>query len=291
MKLFLMTIATALAMQAANVTLKWTGPVGTYDVYRGVNACAPNTVFAKIATNVTSPYVDLAPPPGIYCYGVVVTVNGASSSLSGTAVGSASVLPDQPTVTVTVQPGGAIVTWTGPAGSYDVFRAPGACAPTSVFAKIAPGATSPFTDSGLTAGVYCYGVAVTVNGVTSVLSGPAIASATIPPGQPILTITIATGGARLDPTTPISTWSGTLVAPWTGAIIDGAGKTWPARIGRLNGQLCLTWQPIPGAPMTTCDLSTVTNLVAIIEAVPGLPAPTCLQQDLKYPTFPQYCGV
>jgi hypothetical protein len=70
----------------------------------------------------------------------------------------------QPTPTSSTIP----LSWTGPAGTYTLQRAPVTNGTPGTFAPIYTGTTASYTDGGLTFNTtYAYRVAVTVNGATS----------------------------------------------------------------------------------------------------------------------------
>lgn len=66
-----------------------------------------------------------------------------------------------------------IVSWTDPntgltGQTYSVYRAPGLCSGTPVFAKIATGLTQKtFTDPSVAPGLYCYTATVSANSIES----------------------------------------------------------------------------------------------------------------------------
>ena len=63
-----------------------------------------------------------------------------------------------------------VLTWTASpdGGVVTVYRAPGACSTSSVFASIASGvAVNTYTDSTVTVGSFCYQVTTVVTGVES----------------------------------------------------------------------------------------------------------------------------
>ena len=75
----------------------------------------------------------------------------------------------------------AILTWTdtlNPTGTtYSVYRAPGLCSGTPVFAKLATGLTAmTYTDSTVTPGNFCFAVTATSNGVESAQSNSVLGS-------------------------------------------------------------------------------------------------------------------
>jgi len=58
-------------------------------------------------------------------------------------------------------------------GAVTIYRAPGACSASSVFASISSGVTAnTYTDSTVTVGSFCYQVTTIVNGVESLPSNP-----------------------------------------------------------------------------------------------------------------------
>lgn len=74
----------------------------------------------------------------------------------------------------------AVLTWTdtlNPTGTtYNIYRAPGLCSGTPVFAKLASGVTAlTYTDSTVTTGNYCFTVTATFSGVESAQASPALA--------------------------------------------------------------------------------------------------------------------
>ncbi len=89
----------------------------------------------------------------------------------------------------------ATVSWSdalNPVGSttYSVYRAPGLCSGTPVFAKIATGLTAlTFKDSTVTPGNFCFTVTATVGGVESAQAVPVLA--TVPAFSPTgVTVTV-----------------------------------------------------------------------------------------------------
>lgn len=85
------------------------------------------------------------------------------------------------------------LTWQHPATdvTYNVYRAPGGCTGTPAFSKIntAPVTAKSYEDMGLDAGVYCYTVRASREGVESVNSN--LAGATVAP--PVITPDAPTG--------------------------------------------------------------------------------------------------
>lgn len=83
----------------------------------------------------------------------------------------------------------ATLAWTdtlNPTGTtYTVYRAPGLCSGSPVFAKLATGlATTNYVDSTVTPGNYCYQVSATFNGMESAPSNQAPAPVpSFPPTQ------------------------------------------------------------------------------------------------------------
>lgn len=64
-----------------------------------------------------------------------------------------------------------------PGVTYSVYRAPGLCSGTPVFAKLASAlTTTTYQDTTVTPGNYCYSVTATVEGMESPQSAPAPAS-------------------------------------------------------------------------------------------------------------------
>jgi len=60
--------------------------------------------------------------------------------------------------------------------TYNVYRAPGLCSGSPVFAKLATGiATLTYVDSTVTPGNYCYSVSATAGGVESAQATPVLA--------------------------------------------------------------------------------------------------------------------
>jgi hypothetical protein len=75
----------------------------------------------------------------------------------------------------------ATLTWQdalNPAGTtYNVYRAPGLCSGSPVFAKMATGiAAKTYQDTTVVPGPYCYAVSATFNGVESAQSNTAAAN-------------------------------------------------------------------------------------------------------------------
>lgn len=89
----------------------------------------------------------------------------------------------------------ATLSWSdalNPSGSttYSVYRAPGLCSGTPVFAKLATGLTVlTFKDTTVTPGNFCFAITATVGGVESAQSTPVLA--TVPAFSPTnVTVTV-----------------------------------------------------------------------------------------------------
>ena len=71
-----------------------------------------------------------------------------------------------------------VLTWTASVdgGAVTVYRAPGACSASSVFASVTTGVTAnTYTDSAISVGTYCYQITTVVNGTESLPSNQATA--------------------------------------------------------------------------------------------------------------------
>lgn len=86
-----------------------------------------------------------------------------------------------------------VLAWTDPnvgltGQTYSVYRAPGLCSGTPVFAKLATAvAAKTYTDAGVAPGLYCYTVTVTAASVESAQAVPS--GATVGP-QAVTTLSI-----------------------------------------------------------------------------------------------------
>jgi len=191
------------------VTLSWS-PVATatsYNVYYATSSGVTKASGTKL-TGVSSPAVQTGLAAGTGYYYVVTAVNATGESAASVQV-AATTLPALPSPTAPAAPAGvsavgganqATISWPAVAGaaSYNVYWSTASGVTKASGTKIA-GATSPYVQTGLSAGTSYYYIVTALNSVGE-SAGSNVASASTSPAAPALpsapTGASATGGAN-----------------------------------------------------------------------------------------------
>ncbi len=187
------------------VSLSWTAVSGatSYNIYWATSTGVTPATGTQIA-NATSPFVQTGLTAGTTYYYVVTAVNsvgeGAPSTEASATPTSTPAVPATPTgVTATAGNNQVTISWTAVSGatSYNIYWSTTAGVTPSTGTAIT-NATSPYVQTGLTAGTTYYYVVTAANGVgesapsTEVSATPTSAPA-VPPAP---TGVVATGGTN-----------------------------------------------------------------------------------------------
>ncbi|HEX9078997.1 MAG TPA: fibronectin type III domain-containing protein [Desulfuromonadaceae bacterium] len=191
------------------VTISWPAVSGatSYNIYYSTTSGVTVATGTKIA-GATSPAVQTGLSAGATYYYIVTAVNSVGESAASVQVAATTLTP-APTPTAPAAPTGVAATggadqvtlsWTAVSGatSYNVYWSTAPGVTTTTGTKIA-GATSPYVQTGLSAGTAYYYVVTAVNSVgESVASAQATATTNAPPAAVPAAPTgvTATGGTQ-----------------------------------------------------------------------------------------------
>ncbi|HEY4743888.1 MAG TPA: fibronectin type III domain-containing protein, partial [Desulfuromonadaceae bacterium] len=192
---------------ANQATISWSAVTGatSYNLYRSTTAGVTTANGTKIAA-VTSPYVNTGLSAGTTYYYIVTAVNNvgestASAQVSATTNAPPPAVPAAPTgVSATGGANQVSVSWSAASGatSYNLYWSATAGVTTATGTKIS-GVTSPYVQTGLTAGTAYYYVVTAVN-VSGESPASAQAAATTNPPPVVIpaapTGVTATGGTK-----------------------------------------------------------------------------------------------